>query len=226
MLSRRKLLNAIDVRKAFAVDSIPSERILRGHAAIMKAQYLRLVRRAFRTLRHRRLRHRPWWRKLTKPLFNRSLWVPCRDTVANGMAIGLFFSMIPLIPQSIFAAVLAMRARANVPIAMAVTFLSNPLTNLPIWAAQIKLGQWLIDVCSLPIPHYFAKVQFDLPSIGVVSASNFIVGFITMGVLLSLAAYPLVHLFSAVMPHHLPIRRRNADGHRDKVIAQPEKLGN
>ncbi|MBC7981406.1 MAG: DUF2062 domain-containing protein [Armatimonadetes bacterium] len=152
--------------------------------------------------------------------------MPCRDSVAHGVAIGLFFSMIPLIPQSIFAAILAMRAKANVPFAMAVTFISNPFTNVPIWLAQIWLGQWLIDLFSLPIPHFFAKVKIDLPSVGVVSASNFIVGFTTMGVLLLLAAFPIVHLFSAVMPHHLPIRRRNAEGHRDKVIAQPEKLGN
>lgn len=34
----------------------------------------------------------------------------------------------------------------------------------------------------------------------------FILGFLTAGVLLALIAYPLVHLFSAILPDHLPIK--------------------
>jgi uncharacterized protein (DUF2062 family) len=174
----------------------------------MKVRYLRIVRRAFRALRHPKLRHRPWWQKMSKPLFHRSLWMPCRDTVASGLAIGFFFSMVPLIPQSIFAAIIAMRVRANVPFAMAACFLRNPFTNLAFWAAQIRLGQWLIDTFSLPVPHYFEKATIDLPSFGPVSVSNFTVGFVGLGVLLALCAYPIVHLFSAILPHHLPVRKK------------------
>ncbi len=174
----------------------------------MKVHYLRMVRRAFRALRHPKLRHRPWWQKISKPLFHRSLWVPCRDTVAAGLAIGLFFSMMPMIPQSIVAAILAMRVKVNVPFAMAACFISNPFTNVPFWIAQIRLGQWLIDVLSLPVPHFLAKATAHMPGIGVISVSNFIVGFLAMGVLLALCAYPLVHLFSAILPKHLPVRRR------------------
>lgn len=174
----------------------------------MKVHYLRMVRRAFRALRHKRLRHRPWWQKISKPLFHRSLWVPCRDTVASGLAIGLFFSMVPFIPQSIFAAVLAMRVRGNVPFAIAACFISNPITNAPFWLAQIWLGQWFINFFSLPIPNFVSKVSLDLPGVGIASLSNFIVGFITLGTLMALCAYPIVHLFSAVLPHHLPVRKR------------------
>ena len=170
----------------------------------MKVHYLRMVRRAFRALRHKKLRHRPWWQKFSKPLFHRSLWIPCRDTVASGLAIGLFFSMMPFIPQSIFAAILAMRAKVNVPFAMAACFVSNPFTNVPFWYAQIHIGQWLINTFSLPV----LPGQITLPIVGIVSASNFIVGFVAMGVLLALSAYPLVHLFSAILPHYLPVRRR------------------
>lgn len=174
----------------------------------MKVHYLRMVRRAFRALRHRRLRHRPWWKKISKPLFHRTLWIPCRDTVASGLAIGLFFSMMPMIPQTIIAAILAMRVRANVPFAMASCFVSNPLTNVPIWIAQIHFGQWLIDTLSLPVPPFLAKATTSVPGVGEMSVSAFIVGFVTMGVILALSAYPIVHLFSAVLPHHLPVRRR------------------
>ncbi|MBC7980482.1 MAG: DUF2062 domain-containing protein [Armatimonadetes bacterium] len=184
----------------------------------MKVHYLRIVRRAFRALRHKSLRHRPWWQKISKPLFHRSLWVPCRDTVASGLAIGLFFSMMPMIPQSIFAAILAMRAKVNVPFAMAACFITNPFTNVPFWTAQIRLGQWLIDVLSLPVPHFLEKATMSLPVVGTMSVSNFIVGFLAMGVLMALSAYPIVHLFSAILPHHLPVRRRGI-----KVVTPPLK---
>lgn len=111
--------------------------------------------------------------------------------------------MMPFIPQSIVAAILAMRAKVNVPFAMAACFVSNPFTNVPFWYAQIHLGQWLIDFLSLPT----LPGQITLPMVGIVSASNFIVGFVAMGTLLALAAFPLVHLFSAILPHHLPVRR-------------------
>ncbi len=55
----------------------------------MKTRYIWLVRKTFRALRHRRLRDRPWRRRLTKPLFDRQLWKPCRDSVASGAAFFL-----------------------------------------------------------------------------------------------------------------------------------------
>jgi uncharacterized protein len=188
---------------------MPARGIVRASFRIrMKKRYLKLVRQALKSLRHPQLRHRPWWQAISGPFANRALWIPCRDTVASGMAIGFFFSMMPMIPQSIVAAILAMRVKANIPFAMAACFVSNPLTNVPIWVAQIRLGQWLIDVLSLPVPHFLAKAHTSLPGVGEMSVSNFIVGFVAMGVILSLCAFPLVHLFSAIMPQHLPVRRR------------------
>lgn len=184
----------------------------------MKKRYLRLVRSAFRALRHRRLRHRSWWRSLTKPLFARTLWVPCRDTVANGLAIGLFFSMIPMIPQAILSAIIAMRAKANVPFAMAACFVSNPLTNVPIWAAQAKLGSWLYHL--LPIPDDFFPGHITVPGVGLVSVATVLLGVTASGVLLALGSYPIVHLFSALMPHHLPVLRRKAG-----VTRRPSQTG-
>ena len=189
----------------------------------MKKRYLRLVRQAFRSLRHPRLRHRRWWQVIARPLSNRNLWIPCRDTVASGMAIGMFFSMMPMIPQSIFAAILAMRVKANVPMAMAACFVSNPFTNVPFWVAQIRLGQWLIDTFSLPVPHFLEKAHTSLPGVGTMSVSNFIVGFVAMGLLMALLAYPIVHLFSAIMPHHLPVRKRNVR-HATKAANRPKPV--
>lgn len=163
----------------------------------MRLHYLRMVRRAYRALRHPKLRHRPWWRKLSKPLFNRALWVPCRDTVASGLAIGLFFSMMLMPFQMIPAVLIAMRARSNVPFAILGCWMTNPFTTPAVLFAQFQLGLWMRETFAVPTPGVLD-----------IKAASFIIGMITTGVLLALLAYPLVHLFSAILPHHLPVRRR------------------
>lgn len=189
---------------------------------LMKRKYLWMVRRAYRALRHPRLRHREWWQKLTRPLMQRELWKPCRDTVATGMAIGLFFGMLPMLPQSLFAAITAMKFRVNVPFAVAATWLSNPLTNVPIWAAQLWLGNRLQEWLSLPEPEILGT--HTVRGLGLVHAGNFMLGAGVSGLLLGMLAFPLVHLFSAVMPHHLPkLPRRKGV----KIIpAVPRSSGN
>ncbi|MES2981961.1 MAG: DUF2062 domain-containing protein [Verrucomicrobiota bacterium] len=158
-------------------------------------------------LKHRRLRDRPWWRAMTKPLFDRSLWIPCRDTVAAGLAIGGFFSMILVLPlQSLFAAVVAMRFRVNIPFAILACFISNMFTNLPIGLVQVAMGDWMRETLGIKVPG-FEGVQIS--PLGVdVNAASFLLGMIVSGVLLSLVAFPIVHLFSVIMPHHLPVLKR------------------
>jgi len=176
-------------------------------ASEMRKRYLKLVRQALKSLRHPRLRHRPWWQALSRRIGNRALWIPCRDTVATGLTIGLFFSMMLMPFQMIPAAIIAMWLRANVPFALAGCWVSNPLTTPPVLYIQFRLGDWMRDTLSVPMPGFLSKVQFDVSGVGQLNAASFILGMFTSGILLASCAYPLVHLFSAIMPHHLPVRR-------------------
>jgi uncharacterized protein (DUF2062 family) len=174
----------------------------------MKKRYLKLVRQALKSLRHPQLRHRGWWKVLSRPIANRALWIPCRDTVAAGLAIGFFFSMMLMPFQMIPAALIAMRVRANVPFAMAACWVTNPVTTPPVLYCQYRLGQWLRDTLAVPMPGFLSKVQFDVPGVGMLNAASFILGMIVSAVVLAILAYPLTHLFSAILPQHLPVRRR------------------
>ena len=172
----------------------------------MKERYLKMVRSSFRMLRHKRLRDRPWWRALTKPLINRQLWIPCRDTVAGGLAIGMFFSLILVLPfQMFFAAALAIRFRVNVPFAMAACWVSNIFTNVPLGLAQVSLGDWMIRILHIPMPQVMGKLPFHVPD----AVGSFILGMMVSAALAALVSYPIVHLFSAIMPHHLPVLKRH-----------------
>ncbi len=178
-----------------------------GSSKGMKEKYLSLVRKSYRMLKHRRLRDRPWWRAMTKPLFDRALWIPCRDTVAAGLAIGSFFSMLLVLPlQMLFASVVAMRFRVNVPFAILACFISNMFTNLPIGLVQVAIGDWMRKTLGIKVMG-FENVQIPIMDMHL-NAASFILGMIVSGVLLALAAFPIVHLFSAIMPHHLPVLKR------------------
>lgn len=194
-------------------------------------------------LRHKRLRGRPWWRRLTRPLFNRQLWVPCRDTVASGLAIGFFFSMMAMPFQMVAAALTAMRFRGNIPFAVAGCWVSNLATHIPIWVGQEWLGDWMREKLNFPMPEFLVASSINIPTswenfyeknpvgewmqdtVGIalphsLNAASFLLGMMVSGILLAVISYPLVHLFSALMPQFLPvINRREARVRREKKEA-------
>ena len=64
-------------------------------------------------------------------ILHRELWRFTRRSVPRGVAMGLFVGVFLLIPgvQIIGAALLSLPVRANIPIAAAMTFLTNPFTT-------------------------------------------------------------------------------------------------
>jgi uncharacterized protein (DUF2062 family) len=71
-----------------------------------------------------------------------SLWRFTRRSVPRGVALGLFVGIFLLIPglQIVGAALLALPFRANIPVAAAMTFLSNPATTPLILWASVYIG--------------------------------------------------------------------------------------
>lgn len=70
--------------------------------------------------------------KHIKGLKRPDLWRYTGETVARGVAVGLFVSLLPVPMQMLFAALLSILLNANIPIAVGLTWLSNPLTFVPI----------------------------------------------------------------------------------------------
>jgi len=144
-----------------------------------------------------------WVAALTKPLFNRDLWQPCQETVATGLSVGLFCAMLPVPGQMFIAALAALRAHANIPVAMAACWVTNPLTIAFILIAQERLGGWMRETFNIGMG-LLAKGEWQVPMINItVNAANFTLGFITMGIILSIAAYPLVHILATIIPYKM-----------------------
>jgi uncharacterized protein (DUF2062 family) len=88
------------------------------------------------------------------------LWRFTRRSVPRGVAVGLLVGIFALIPgiQIIGAALLCVPCRGNIPIAAAMTFLSNPLTTPLILLASAYIGNKLgfhadIDTLMAMIDH-------------------------------------------------------------------------
>jgi uncharacterized protein (DUF2062 family) len=57
------------------------------------------------------------------------------------LAIGVFFGLLIPVAQIPFAATLAVLARANLPVAVASTLVTNPVTFGPVYYGAYRLGQ-------------------------------------------------------------------------------------
>lgn len=79
-------------------------------------------------------------------LQHHNLWHLRRRSVAGGVAAGLFAGLIPGSNPVQFtaAAIVAIAARVNLPIAMLVTLYSNPFTIVPLYFIAFKLGQLVL----------------------------------------------------------------------------------
>ncbi|SMC22200.1 hypothetical protein SAMN02745857_01363 [Andreprevotia lacus DSM 23236] len=69
-----------------------------------------------------------------------NLWHLNRHSVAGGVVAGAIGGMIPGPLQVITASLLAMRLRANLPVAVVSTFYTNPLTIGPLYWLAFRLG--------------------------------------------------------------------------------------
>jgi uncharacterized protein len=75
------------------------------------------------------------------PLLNRPwLWQLNRRSVSIGVAIGVFFGFLIPVLQALFSAVFALVFRANLPVAIVSTLVSNPFTYAPIGILAYELG--------------------------------------------------------------------------------------
>ena len=184
----------------------------------MSRHYLKLVKKALRSLRHPRLKRWNWWRVATKPIANRKLWIPCRHTVANGATIGVFCSLIIIIPaQTLIAALIAIRAGANLPIAMACCWISNLLTLGPLFWMQCMLGDWLRNTVGVPMPDFLTSDALSIPEVGTFNSASFLLGMVASAAIAAALAYGLVHAFAILMPHHLPNRQHKSREEAEEV---------
>ena len=83
-----------------------------------------------------------WLRPFGERVKRSDLWRFTRRSVPRGVFAGLFVGIFLMVPglQIVGAALLSIPMRANIPIAAAMTFLSNPATTPFFLVAAIEVG--------------------------------------------------------------------------------------
>lgn len=74
------------------------------------------------------------------------LWYVNRRAIAVGLAGGVFFGLLLPTMQMPVAALWAILLRCNLPSALAGTFVSNPVTFVPIYLLAYRIGAAVLDV--------------------------------------------------------------------------------
>ncbi|MBN8431733.1 DUF2062 domain-containing protein [Microbulbifer salipaludis] len=73
-----------------------------------------------------------------------------RHSVSVAFAVGIFTAFLPLPGQMLIAALLALWFRCNLPLSMALVWISNPVTMPAIFYSTYKLGAWLLGTPPMP----------------------------------------------------------------------------
>ena len=73
-------------------------------------------------------------------------WAIRREGVARGFSLGLFVAFLPFPVHTALAPLAALALRANVPVAFATIWISNPFTIVPIFFSAYWLGTVILGV--------------------------------------------------------------------------------
>lgn len=161
---------------------------------------------------------RPFARHLGSPL----IWRFNRRGVARGMALGLFSGFAIPVAQTPFAAVFAVGARANLPIAALATSVTNPLTVPFIYFAAYLVGRWVLrmkDDVSNAISPDVGMIERTLTWIVTLAGPTY-VGLLIFAFVSAALGYALVHVFWRFWMASKRRRRQSARAQRPVVPAK------
>ena len=159
---------------------------------------------------HKHLRHLGEW------LHDENLWHLNRRSVSRGVAAGLFWAMIPIPMQMLAAAFSAVLFRFNLPIAVVLVWLTNPITMPPIFYASYLVGNWLLGAPP-DTGEFQMSVEWITAELGAIWKPLYLGGLV-LGIVLGIAGYFTMRLY-----WRWHVVRRYKDRVHRKAGIQPAK---
>lgn len=114
-------------------------------------------------------------------------WSLNRRNVARAFALGLFVAFVPLPIHAILATALAWLLRLNIPAAVIGTFLTNPVTVVPLFVAAYRIGCTVLAHPRVPIQVEMSWQWFTTQLIPI--WKPFLLGCFLMGLFTALLGY-------------------------------------
>ena len=158
------------------------EVILAGAAFRHVLRTLRMARKVFQKYfpSLHRMRDHPRLRFLGSASRRENLWHLNRRSVARAFAIGLFCAFLPVPAQMALAGAAAVLCAANLPLAVVLVWISNPLTIPPLFLFCYLVGAWLLGRDAAPLEEFawsWSWLADALPTIGLpLLAGSLLVG--------------------------------------------------
>lgn len=126
-------------------------------------------------------------------LHNANLWFLNRRSVSKAFAVGLFFAFIPVPFQMVLAAGFAIIVHANLPLSVALVWITNPLTMPAIFYCCYVVGTWIVGVPAKKFA-FEASWQWLVESVSTIGPA-FIVGCIVLASVFSILGYLSINAF-------------------------------
>ena len=131
-----------------------------------------------------------------------NLWHLNRDSVAGAVAIGLFSGLVPGPLQMLSALLLAIPLHRNLPVALLVTFYTNPFTIVPLYLLAYGYGSLLLGMNHErpKIEHFEMDWSHVVDSMGrlldwtVALGKPLAIGLVALGLTLAALGYVAVQL--------------------------------
>jgi len=176
-----------------------------------KGYFRRSVFKTYRFLKHpRKLKNSAVMRWFARHFLDKRVWRPTQHTFSGGMAVG-FFVTVQLLPiQMPTAAILAAIFRVNIPIAIALCWVSNPATLAPIGLLENWMGNWLIQhfgdataAAAAILPH-----EGEAIAKGIQFAKAMFLGGIFLGGMLAPLSYVITYIVWSAIDRRNKLRQQ------------------
>lgn len=122
-----------------------------------------------------------------KLIDNPHLWHINRRSVAKAFSIGLFITYMPFLGHMFLAAFCAIVFRANLPIALALVWVINPLTMIPMFTVAYMVG-------ALVLGQSLDGLDFSSLSVLQEMWQPFVLGCLICGAILAVISQVLIRL--------------------------------
>lgn len=116
-----------------------------------------------------------------------------RHSVSLAVFVGVFLAFLPIPGQMLLAALIALWIRCNLPIAVSLVWITNPLTITPVFYSCYRLGRRLLDVPGVGFPRELSWdwLTAELPQIW----QPLLLGSVAMGLFFGGLGYITMQLF-------------------------------
>lgn len=132
-------------------------------------------------------------------LHNPNIWHLNRHSVSKAFFIGLFWMSIPIPSQMVASALTAILFRANLPLSVALVWISNPLTMPPIFYFNYLVGSFILGDEAQETLNFELSWHWIVNVLGELWLPLYL-GSIVVGLVLGLASYLAIKL---LWRHHV-----------------------